>query len=163
MPAPYYPYNVPNPQYQYPQTTSPQQYSAFNQPPSAYSAQTAMPSMMPGRMINTVEEITAQEVPMNGDISIFPQRDGNAIYVKSWNSDGTIRTMKFVPDMSDHSKDRSNDDISSRLDDIEKRLGRLEYRKKQYTNDKPRNNRGNYSTSRDNRDDVEEAEVIDND
>lgn len=55
------------------------------------------PSLINGRSVDNLEEITAQEVPMNGSLAIFPKKDGSIIYVKSTNGNGTIDTKYYVP------------------------------------------------------------------
>lgn len=59
-----------------------------------------MPAMIPGRLVANADEITPQEVPMDGSVSLFPQNDYSAIYAKTWTKDGTIATMKFIPEQS---------------------------------------------------------------
>ena len=55
---------------------------------------------IPGRLVNNLDEITPQEVPMDGSVSLFPQNDYSAIYAKTWTKDGTIATVKYVPQHS---------------------------------------------------------------
>lgn len=62
----------------------------FNQPNRFQS--------IPGRLVNNLDEITPQEVPMDGSVSLFPQADYSAIYAKTWTKDGTIATVKFIPE-----------------------------------------------------------------
>lgn len=50
-----------------------------------------------GRAVNSVEEITANDVPMNVPYSIFPKNDLSEIYIKSWNANGTIQTIAYAP------------------------------------------------------------------
>lgn len=50
-----------------------------------------------GRMVQTVENINANEVPMDGSMAFFPKQDMSEIYVKGWNADGTIRTIVYKP------------------------------------------------------------------
>lgn len=50
-----------------------------------------------GRTVNNVNEIAIGEVPQDGSLGLFPQADGSCIYAKSWDNNGNIRTMKFVP------------------------------------------------------------------
>src|SRR5690625_4963374 len=68
-------------------------YSGFNnfQRPS-------VPSVLPGRQVANSDEITPQEVPMDGSVSLFPQQDYSCIYAKTWTKEGTIATLKFVPE-----------------------------------------------------------------
>ena len=46
---------------------------------------------------------------MNGMPSVFPMKDESAIYLKIWQPDGKIRTVKFVPE-SDEKKADDNVD-----------------------------------------------------
>lgn len=83
-------------------------YPQINPPistPSIYPQQTT-PTVLPGRMVDKGEDIMVGEVPTDGSLGLFPQKDGSCIYAKSWNSDGTIRTMKFVPMEQDDSAPR---------------------------------------------------------
>ena len=50
-----------------------------------------------GRIIQAVENINANEVPMDGSMAFFPKQDMSEIYVKGWNADGTIRTIVYKP------------------------------------------------------------------
>lgn len=50
-----------------------------------------------GRVIQTVENINANEVPMDGSMAFFPKQDLTEIYVKGWNADGTIKTIVYKP------------------------------------------------------------------
>lgn len=50
-----------------------------------------------GRIVQTVENINANEVPMDGSMAFFPKQDMSEIYVKGWNADGTINTIVYKP------------------------------------------------------------------
>lgn len=50
-----------------------------------------------GRIVQAVENINANEVPMDGSMAFFPKQDMSEIYVKGWNADGTIRTIVYKP------------------------------------------------------------------
>ena len=52
-----------------------------------------------GRVVKNEQEITPQEVAMDGSISLFPLGDYSCIIAKQWNSDGTIKTLRFVPEV----------------------------------------------------------------
>lgn len=121
--------------------TTPQTNSLYNQMPvqtpgyptqPAYgvqnnyaSQQTPRPSI-PGRPVNNINEVMASEVPMDGSSSIFPLNDGSEIYVKTWNSDGTIKTSKYVlEDQSVTNKSQTDpvsDLINKRFDELEELL-----------------------------------------
>lgn len=50
-----------------------------------------------GRIVQVVENINANEVPMDGSMAFFPKQDLSEIYVKGWNADGTIKTIVYKP------------------------------------------------------------------
>lgn len=95
-------------------------YSGFNnfQRPS-------IPSMLPGRQVANADEITPQEVPMDGSVSLFPKNDYSAIYAKTWTKDGTIATVKFVPEQPASAVPQKSP-IEERLDRIDQRFDHLE-------------------------------------
>lgn len=76
---------------------------------------------IPGRVVNAPEEIVANEVPMDGSISLFPKNDYSCIYAKQWNSDGTIKTVRYVPEIVEQTQKR--DSLEELID---KRFDRLE-------------------------------------
>lgn len=134
----------PMPQYGYQQLRPNQQ----NYPPSASyvsnqippAFQQPRPSAIPGRIVGCLEEITANDVPMDGSVSLFPTSDYSCIYAKAWRADGTINTVKFVADLSAQNSNMTDpikdaiDRLDTRLDRIEKRLnGRRSYPKKSVT------------------------------
>lgn len=157
MPAPYY---SGNPTYPY----NNGQFSNQTQLPVTYSGFTynypTLANYIPGRIVQNEKDITPQEVPMNGSIAVFPLNDNSSVILKTWNSDGTIKTVRYVPE----SESGATDDISVRLDNLEQRLSKLEYNKKKVYREPDR--RGNYSErSGSNRSDdhnLQRAEVIDN-
>lgn len=57
------------------------------------------PTQQRFKIVNRLEDITPNDVPMDGTSGIFPLSDSSAIYVKSWNTDGTIKTIKYVPEI----------------------------------------------------------------
>ena len=77
---------------------------------------------IPGRLIGALEEVVPNEVPMDGSVGLFPMRDFSAIYMKAWNSDGTIKTITYVPKTEEQIPVITNDQIMDRLDRIEKLL-----------------------------------------
>lgn len=86
-----------------------------------------MPTI-PGKVVGQLNDIAPSDVPMDGSISIFPMQDESCILAKSWSTDGTIRTIKYVPEKTqkeDHQiTPDKNDEILDRLTTIEKLLNR---------------------------------------
>lgn len=73
-----------------------------------------------GRIVQTVENINANEVPMDGSMAFFPKQDMSEIYVKGWNADGTIRTLTFKPVLNDKTDILSGDTEKLEFDLSEK-------------------------------------------
>lgn len=98
-------------------------YSGFNNFQCSFVPQTL--SMIPGRMVANADEITPQEVPMDGSISLFPQNDYSCIYAKTWTKEGTIATMKFIPEQPVAAEPQKSP-IEERFDKIDQRFDKLE-------------------------------------
>lgn len=73
-----------------------------------------------GRVVQAVENINANEVPMDGSMAFFPKQDMSEIYVKGWNADGTIRTLTFKPVLNDKTDILSGDTKKLEFDLSEK-------------------------------------------
>lgn len=64
--------------------------------PMMYQPQMAQAQQgLNGRVIDDISTVNANEVSMDGSISIFPMRDMSEIYTKNWNSNGTIETVRY--------------------------------------------------------------------
>lgn len=78
-----------------------------------------------GRVVNSLDDITVQEVPTDGTVALFPSADGACVYSKRWTPDGNILTMRFVPEAQEvqpqqpSTLDVINDRISELFDDVE--------------------------------------------
>lgn len=87
-------------------------------------------SSIPGRMVNNLDEITPQEVPMDGSVSLFPQNDYSAIYAKTWTKDGRITTVKYIPEQPQATTEQKSpleqhlDRIEQKLSDLDRKLNR---------------------------------------
>lgn len=81
---------------------------------------TRMVSQISGRVVNSLDDITVQEVPTDGTVALFPSADGKCIYSKRWTPDGNILTMRFVPEASEAQPKQP-----SRLDIIDNRISEL--------------------------------------
>ena len=156
--SPQYMNNVYNPQGFYPQ-----QYGAYApyqqiqqqrfQPQEqmlatqmAGTAQQLMPQQaigLNGRIVQVVENINANEVPMDGSMAFFPKQHLSEIYVKGWNADGTIKTIVYKPQIDNKSvqavnssfdteklkidlSEQATADIMQRFDDLSAKIEQLE-------------------------------------
>ena len=91
--------------------------------PMSGANQQAMPQQIAGingRIVQAVENINANEVPMDGSMAFFPKQDLTEIYAKSWNADGTIRTLTFKPILNDKTDILSGDTEKLEFDLSEK-------------------------------------------
>lgn len=86
-------------------------------------AQQVRPSYIPGKMINSLQDIVPQEVPMDGSAAVFPASDLSCIYLKAWGSDGLIKTFKYIQDPTEQGQKspevQFQETILQRLDSIE--------------------------------------------
>lgn len=121
-----YPYNMQQPvlQNQY-QQQMPVGGTAPNIPLSSTQPQTPFV----GRYISDISETLPSETPMDGRISLFPTKDLQAIYLKSWNSDGRLLVFRYILDPSQNlnasaqpQEDTTRIDILKRLDQLEKQV-----------------------------------------
>lgn len=98
-----------------------------NQQPSSQTAQTEnMVSSV--RVVKSPNEIKADEILMNGNISLFLQDDLNVVYGKRWTNNGTIDNMRFIRETDDaqnesvSKKDASTENVNLDVDAI---LGKI--------------------------------------
>lgn len=98
---------------------------AYQQIPQQQNNYSSQRNVLYGRFVNNIDEITPNEVPMDGSISIFPRNDYAEIYVKTWDTNGTIKTFTFVPQQAVEEKEVNiNDVLLEKLDNIEKLLSK---------------------------------------
>lgn len=93
--------------------------------PPIYQPQPVTQSgLLNGRFIQKPEDIKPNEISMDGSLSLFPQEDMSCIYVKTWDTSGQIRTIKFVKEeMLDKPEEETQESsILKRLDRIENLL-----------------------------------------
>lgn len=115
------------PNYWAPQMQAPNQYPSINQPMQnpymdrmnqlqQYQQSLQQPQFQPqpqapgiiGRIVNDFSEITANDVPMNGNAAFFPKADGSELQVRSWTSSGTIQTVVYKPVFEQNEADNTN-------------------------------------------------------
>lgn len=125
-----------NPYFQQPRMQQPQ----IEQVQPVNQFQQQMPRGVNGRVVQSAEMITANDVPMDGSAAFFPMQDMSEILAKSWNADGTIKTVIFkpinetVPQSEIQNKENLKIDLSEgavaafmdRFDELSERLEQLE-------------------------------------
>lgn len=152
------PQNYYTPQPAYPVVTGQQQMLPAN---AAYTQQQQPKTNnqfkpLSGRIVSNDSEITPNEVVMDGSVSFFPQADYSCIFAKQWGQDGTIQTVRYVPDVpsveevSDTEKETIADSFSAifeRLDNIE---GLIKRNNKPYYNKNRKPNQNHEKKESDN-------------
>lgn len=112
----------------------------FNQNTAGPYQQNQIVQGINGKIIAEMSQITANDVPMDGSVAFFPKQDLSEVYAKSWNADGTIRTVTYKPVLDNEPKnvptdteklkcelsDEATEGIMSKFDEISDRLGQLE-------------------------------------
>lgn len=110
------PYQPMMPYSQYPMYQQPQPF----QPIPQVQAQPKSFAPITGRIVNSLDEITVQEVPTDGTVAWFPSADGSCVYGKRWTPDGNITTMRFVPEAADAAPSQPDPFqlINARIDEL---------------------------------------------
>lgn len=92
-----------------------------------------------GRVVNDFNEITANDVPMNGVSAVFPKSDMSEIQLRTWAANGTIQAITYKPILEQNQADDTNipqndftalnkdmktlrEEILDRLDGLEKSI-----------------------------------------
>ena len=110
---------------------------------------------IPGRIIQSIDEVTPNEIPMDGNIGVFVKEDLSIIYIKRWTKDGTIKTFEY-PIMIPATEEQQNKEkeqentlnlILQRFDKIENILQKKNYSYNNYKN----KNKKNIQTDENNR------------
>lgn len=99
---------------------------------------------IPGRGVNSLDEIQAYEVLIDSPMNVFPKNDRKEIYVKYWDTSGQIvtDTYKLVEKTpSGNDQNATTVTMSAGWEDIQKQLNRIEKMvrygpKKYYSNGK---------------------------
>lgn len=125
---PYYPNNYGQYQnYQYQQNYQPQYQQQLT---PTFMSGTNQTQQLSGRTVAKIDDIAVNEVPMDGSTAFFPNTNGQEVYAKKWNADGTVSTFLYkistenaptaeVSTAEYYKKMESNfEDIFNQLDDI---------------------------------------------
>lgn len=58
--------------------------------------------------VSDASNVSPNDVPMDGNASVFPKNDFSEIYVKSWTPNGTIQTVVYKPVQPENLSDATN-------------------------------------------------------
>ena len=108
--------------------SNPQQQWAMNpsvpNPSPPLIPQPQQPSLqIPCRVISNPNDITPNEIPMDGRVSLFLANDNSLIVAKQWNQNGLIDTVRYIPERPPESAQAEsvpfNEEVIARLDRLE--------------------------------------------
>lgn len=98
--------------------------------------QQSQPQGLIGKMVNDVSMVSPNDVPMDGNVAVFPKNDMSEIYCKQWKQDGTIQTVVYKPILEQNSQEGTNipqmdfnalnEDVRALREEISERFDRLE-------------------------------------
>lgn len=128
--------------YQQPMMNYTPNYGAYQYNPMANYQRYQQPEPtqgISGRVVQAVETINPNEVPMDGSVAFFPKQDLTEIYAKSWNADGTIHTLTFKPVLNDKTdilsgdteklefdlSEKATEDIMAKLNELSEKIEQL--------------------------------------
>ncbi len=97
----------------------------------------APPPVIYGKIVRSEDDVAPNDVPLDGKIAAFPQQDLSCVYLKSWNSRGTIDSVKYVPEVAAPVVEEPAYDLRGEIEDIKATLARLEQnmnQRKQFNN-----------------------------
>lgn len=84
------------------------------------------PQGIAGRIVASADDIAPNEVPMDGTLAFFPASDGSSIFARAWQRDGTIATIRYVPERREEDEavvvGPTLDDVMQSLSDIQDML-----------------------------------------
>ena len=110
-----------------------------------------------GRMVTREEDITAGEIPMDNTLSLFPLADYSCIYAKQWQPNGTIATVKYVPEVQVQETKEVTTSGEVDLDELYERLGNIEHMLRKQQRPRKSNYRKNQNGSNFNKKEVDNA------
>lgn len=89
-----------------------------------------------GKVVNRSEDVTPNDIPMDGSYGVFPLQDRSKLYLKKWNADGTITTETYVKEVIDIPKEPINDPLADEIAMLRQQLDRIEKSLKPKTSNK---------------------------
>lgn len=107
------------PQYQ----NNAQQYQA--QTVQQYQTVQPQQPMIYGKVVESAEIAKNQEIPI-GSTYVFPQADLSAIYLKSWNSDGSTKVITYSPVSPEETKSQPKNEYAELLSNIQMKIDELD-------------------------------------
>lgn len=97
--------------------------------PQPYFQQPQQMPVLVGRSVQRLDEIKPDDIPMDGRVGYFPLADLSCIVAKQWTNEGSIATVRYIPEAAqkapESTETTSMQDVIDRLDKIQKVLDEL--------------------------------------
>lgn len=97
-------------------------------------------TMIPGRLVNSLDDVVPGEVPMNGNPTYFPTVDGEMVHVLRWTREGKIEPTTYIRQKATSDKmltvipnEEAFQTIMNRLDEMQKEIKRISRPRKRNT------------------------------
>ena len=75
------------------------QYYGYNQQPRQIQTYRTQPSILQGKVVDSLDVVKATDIPYDGSVSYFPLTDSSAIITKQLQPDGTTKVVIYKPDI----------------------------------------------------------------
>lgn len=98
------------------------------------------PTYLPGRIVNSPDEVRASEIPMDGTVAVFPSSDYSYVVLKAWNSNGSIQT-EIYKHYNPNEKIEEDNKLEEFKMSLNERLERIEKMLASTQNSKPSKNK----------------------
>lgn len=92
-----------------------------NQYQNQYAQQQYVQAGLAGKIVDTFDNITANDVPMDGRYAVFVKKDGSELQTRAWTPNGTIATVTYKPyteTLADTPNKISSDEINCLRNDF---------------------------------------------
>lgn len=80
------------------------------------------PPPLAGRVVERIEDAGVEGVPPDGSRGWFPSSDGTCVWSRRWRTDGTVETVRFVPEPPPAPEPDKMDVVLAKLAGIEAAL-----------------------------------------
>ena len=113
-------------------------YNSPYQSPAPAANMQPLNAGIPGRVVNSFQEITIGDIPTNGSVAFFIKGDLSEIQTRKWSDDGRVLVGSYrpenpqpvnlpttTPEAQDGASALTTADILKRLDEIDARLDQI--------------------------------------
>lgn len=82
-------------------------------------------TLLPGKVVDSIDVVKAIEIPLDGSISFFPLADNSAIITKQLQPDGTSKISVFIP--SNENEEKKEEIKYVTVDELNKAISEIDF------------------------------------